>query len=346
VSSLDQPLLLATVNYHVGHTMSIRVAEERGFFREEGFSDYVFADRGMLPGPFERDALALSMDEHGVDVALGAGIAAALHQRAAGADLFIVAGWRLDGPAGTRWYGVPPFNAVGALRGAKVGVRELGALDQLSLAAAMTRSGLDPERDVEWVCDPIFYGDRPELVPALESRRVDLAPIRPRAWDEVERRGYAVVLDSASEYPGGRPGKVIVATGRTVRERAVELRAFLRANIRAFWFCRDVDNAAYLADLETRLRAHSHNDVERVARLSSNADCAAKPMPLDGGVDRGELARVMAELAAQGELPAGLAVDDVLGDAVARDAYRELGERSESAAALERNRRLIARFGY
>ena len=34
------------------------------------------------------------------------------------------------------------------------------------------------------------------------------------------------------------------------------------------------------------------------------------------------------------------------GDAVARDAYRELGERSESAAALERNRRLIARFGY
>ena len=86
VSGLDQPLLLATVNYHVGHTMSIRVAEEHGFFREEGLGDYIFDDRGMLPGPFEHDALALMMEEHGVDIALGAGIAAALHQRAAGAE--------------------------------------------------------------------------------------------------------------------------------------------------------------------------------------------------------------------------------------------------------------------
>jgi ABC-type nitrate/sulfonate/bicarbonate transport system substrate-binding protein len=346
VSGIDQPLFLATVNYHVGHTMSIRVAEEQGFFREEGFTDYLFDGLGMLPGPFERDALALSMEERGVDVALGAGITAALQQRVAGADLFIAGGWRLDGPAGTRWYGVPPFSRVPGLRGAKVGVRERGALDQLSLAAALTRAGLDPERDVEWVCDPIFYGDRPELLPAMESGRVDLAPCRPRAWAEAERRGYALVLDSASEYPGGRPGKVIVATGRTVRERAPELRAFLRANIRAFWFCRDVANAAYLAGLETRLRAQSHNDVERVARLSSNADCAAKPMPLDGGVDRDELARVMREHVAQGTLPPHLSVEDVLRDAIVLEAYRQLSERADAVAALERNRRLIATFGY
>jgi ABC-type nitrate/sulfonate/bicarbonate transport system substrate-binding protein len=344
VSGVDQPLLLATVNYHIGHTLSIRIAEEQRLFREEGFTDYVFDGRGLLPGPFERDALALMMEERGVDLALGVGIAAALHQRAAGADLFIAAGWRLDGPAGTRWYGAPPFTSLHALRGAKVGIRELGALDQLFLAAALARAGLDPERDVEWVCDPIFYGDRPELLAALERRRVDLVPVRPRSWDDAARRGFAMILDSAAEYPGGRPGKVIVATGRTIRERGAELTAFLRANLRAFWFVRHAANFAYLIDLEARLRPQSHNDVERAVRLVSDPE--AWPMPLDGGVDRRELGRVIAEQVAAGLLPPHLAVDDVLADAAARQAYREVTERAASASILERNRRLIATFGY
>lgn len=344
MSGVDQPLFLATVNYHVGHTLSIRIAEEQDFFRQEGFTNYLFDGRGMVPGPFERDVLALIMEERGVDVALGVGIAAALHQRAASADLFIVAGWRLDGPAGTRWYGATPFTDLHALRGAKVGIREIGALDQLFLATALTQAGLDPERDVEWDCDPIFYGDRPELLAALDSRRVDLVPVRPKAWPEAERRGHAMVLDSAAAYPGGRPGKVVVATGRTIRERSAELRAFLRANLRAFWFVRDVVNFQHLLDLEARLRPQSHNDVERVTRLVS--DPAAWPMPMDGSVDRTELARVMHEQVTQGLLSARLTVDDVLQDELVRQAYRELSERSDSAAALERNRRLRATFGY
>ena len=78
MSLLHQPLFLSTVNYHIGHTISVRVAEELGYYTDEGFGPYVFDSRGLLPGPYEGVALALQMEQRGVDVALGVGVAAAL----------------------------------------------------------------------------------------------------------------------------------------------------------------------------------------------------------------------------------------------------------------------------
>ena len=47
MSSLDQPLLIANSNYHVGQQMSIRVAEEQGYFRDEGLAAYEYDWNGM-----------------------------------------------------------------------------------------------------------------------------------------------------------------------------------------------------------------------------------------------------------------------------------------------------------
>ena len=46
MSTLDQPLLIANVNYHVGHWVAIYVAEEQGFFNEK--FDEAAAIRGIL----------------------------------------------------------------------------------------------------------------------------------------------------------------------------------------------------------------------------------------------------------------------------------------------------------
>ena len=62
MSTLDQPLLIANSNYHVGQQMSIRIAEERGYFREEGLADYLYEWRGLIPGPLEGRGLALVED--------------------------------------------------------------------------------------------------------------------------------------------------------------------------------------------------------------------------------------------------------------------------------------------
>ena len=51
MSTLDQPILIANCNYHVGHQVSVRAAEEQGFFREEALTDYVYECGGLVPGP-------------------------------------------------------------------------------------------------------------------------------------------------------------------------------------------------------------------------------------------------------------------------------------------------------
>ena len=94
MSTVDQPLLIANSNYHVGHQVSFRVAEEQGFFREEGFTSYVYDSRGLIPGRLEREDLALAMKDHGVDIVTAVDIGAAIYQRSQGARLYIVGGWR------------------------------------------------------------------------------------------------------------------------------------------------------------------------------------------------------------------------------------------------------------
>jgi ABC-type nitrate/sulfonate/bicarbonate transport system substrate-binding protein len=346
MSVAGQPLFIATVNYHIGHTISVRIAEEQGFFRDEGFTAYLFDERGMVPGPFERDALGLVMEERGIDVALGAGTAAALH-RCAVDGLRIVGGWRLDGPAGTKWYGAAHLRDLGALRGARVGIRERGSMDEAFLAAALARAGIDAERELVWVCDHIFYGDHPAQLDAIAEGRVDLVPCRPATWAQAEQRGLRMVLDTVADYPAGRPGKVIVATARTVRERRAELIALLRANIRAFWFARDVANFPYVSELDARLRVDSRNDVEHARRLVTSPEvCESWPMPLDGGIARAELAAIVAEEIGRGRLPAGLTVDEVLDDGPVREAYAALTAGPDAQRALAVNRKLIATFGY
>ena len=347
MSARDQTLLIATMGYHVGHTASINVGRDQGYFREEGIPDFEFDGRGLLPRVYEREVLALSMQERGVDVALGVGLGSAFYQRSLGADLYIVGGWRLDGPAGTRWY-TRSIKDLAGVRGAKIGLREHGSMDGDFLARELVRVGIDPARDVEWVLDPIFYGDNPEEFEALASGRVDLAPIQPSSWEEADRRGFSVLLDSVAAYPNGRPGKVIVATGKMIRERRGELAAFLRANIRAFWFVRNAENFAHVIELDGRARVLSRNEDEHgSAHLVIGAhQCETWPMPLDGGVARNELETIMHELVAAGTIERPMQLDAILKDDIVIEAYRTLCARPESQPALERNRRLVATYGY
>src|SRR5438094_10210666 len=118
---LDQPLLIANVNYHVGHWVAIYVAEEQGFFKEEGLTRYEYERAGLLPGPWERAGLGLAIKEHGVDIATPGDTESAITQRAQGADVYIVAGWRYT--PFRKWYGPKPITDISKRRRDKTGVR-------------------------------------------------------------------------------------------------------------------------------------------------------------------------------------------------------------------------------
>jgi len=328
VSGLDQALLIATTGYHVGHQRSIRVAEEQGYFREEGFGSYVYDYRGLIPGPFERDGLALQMKEHGVDIACGANVDSAILQRARGADVFIVAAWRYV--SRLKVISSKAIGSVEDLRGKRIGVRELGGLTDRFLMISLVRAGIDPETEVDWVMDPVFsYPNTPEHADKLRAGQVDAITSSGSYAQQLLDEGYRLLLDGGTTSRRKRPGRVIVATAQTIDHRAQELTAFLKANLRAFWFCSDPDNFDAVDDLETRMRRDfTHNEDERTLRVFREAPGFDESlMPLDGLVDLGELRSVIEEMRDLGELTLPLEPQNVLRGEPMAGAFAELSAR-------------------
>jgi NMT1/THI5 like len=347
MSSLDQPLLLANSNYHVGQQMSIRVAEEQGYFRDEGLAAYDYDWRGLLPGPLEKEGLALVMKEHGVDVATAVDLHSALHQRVRGADLYIVGGWRYN-PTSSRLFGGKQVTALAQLRGKRIGTREAGDLGQRFVARQLRKVGIDPDREIEWQYSRAFaYGHDASHLDLLRLGQVDAMLSQPPHARLLEEEGYPVLLDPWQVYGGARVDKVVVATGRTVERRAAELAAFLRANIRAFWFMRDLANMPYLQALEVRLRARSRNDDEQQVRMLNRVEkVEGWALPISGGIARETVEQVIADIVESGELERPLAVEEVLRDGPVKAAYEELTGRPALQAAHQKALAAVQRWRY
>lgn len=330
MSALDQPILIANSGYHVGHLRSIQAAKDQGFFREEGLSEYKLETSGLIPGPLEREGLALVMKEHGVDIATAVNIQSAIIQRARGNDVYVVGGWRY---ASTRsnLFGAKGMNSLKELRGHKIGIRERGGLQDRFMSVCLLRAGVDPQTEVEWVQDPVFaYSNTSEHLDFLRSGKVDAMIASGSYAEQLQREGFPLLVDGSKvhEEEGTRPpGRVIVATSQTIEKRGMELGAFLRANIRAFHFISGKANFHYCWGMETRLRRATHNEHERGLRIVTDPSRVAGHMPLDGQISRPGLASIIKDMVECGEIGKSLEVDDVLRDGLAVDALKQLKSR-------------------
>jgi NitT/TauT family transport system substrate-binding protein len=328
MSTLDQPLLIANSNYHVGHQVAIFVAEEQGFFREEGLKEYVYDARGLIPGPLERDGLAMAITNGGVDIANAVDVEAAIYQRSLGANIYIVGGWRYT--PFLRWYGAKHLSDMSKLRGGRIGMREKEGLVQVFITDALREAGVDPEKEVEWIYDPVFgYRNNPAHMEMLRSGKVDAITSQPPFSDQLEKEGYPMILDPNKVFPR-RPGKLTVATGQTIEKRADELRSYFRAIIRAFWFMRDMKNFEYLRDLERTLRkTNTHNEDERgvVAIVTGPDRVESWAIPIDGGITTEAVQRITDEMVKSGKLSRAMSVKDIVRDDAVKTAYQEVSRR-------------------
>ena len=336
MSTLDQPILIANSNYHVGHQVAIAVAEEQGFFKQEGLQQYDYDSRGLIPGPLERDGLALAMKNHGVDIATAVDVEAAIYHRARGAEIYIVGGWRYT--PFLKWYGAKHVTDMGKLRGGRVGMREKEGLVEVFITDALRQAGVDPFEDVQWVYDPVFgYRNNPAHMEMLRSGRIEAITSQPPFSDQLEREGYPMILDPNKIFPR-RPGKLTVATKQMIEKRAGELKGYFRAIIRAFWFMRDVSHFEYLRDLEARLRkTRTHNEDERgtVAIVTSPDRVESWALPIDGAIPASAIERIVGEMNNKGALPSALPVTDILREDAVSEAFREVSGRPESKQALD-----------
>jgi len=335
MSTLDQPILIANSNYHVGHQVAIFVAAEQGFFREEGLREYEYDARGLIPGPLERDGLAMAITNHGVDIATAVDVEAAIYQRSLGAEVYIAGGWRYT--PFLRWYGAKHVTDMSKLRGSRIGMREKEGLVQVFITNALEAAGVDPEKEVEWVYDPVFgYRNNPAHMEMLRSGKIDAITSQPPFSDQLEREGYPMILDPNTVFPR-RPGKLTVATGQMIEKRADELRAYFRAIIRAFWFMRDVKNFEYLRDLEKRLRkANTHNEDERgvVAIVTAPDRVESWAIPIDGGIAAAAVQRIADEMVKSGKLSRSMSAKDIVRDDAVKQAFKEVSSRAELKTAF------------
>ncbi|HEX9444807.1 MAG TPA: hypothetical protein VGA73_11840, partial [Candidatus Binatia bacterium] len=206
----------------------------------------------------------------------------------------------------------------------------------------------DPETQVEWVYDPVFgYRNSPAHADILRAGKIDAITSQTPYAEELEREGFPMILDPNKIFPR-RPGKITVATRRTIEERGAELTAYFRAIIRSFWFMRDVGNFAYLKDLEARLRkTNTHNEDERRLSIITSPDrLDSWALPVDGGAAPEAIARIAAEMAAGGKLERALAAGEVLRGEAAATAYREVSARPELRPALATALAAVEKYGF
>ena len=100
---------------------------------------------------------------------------------------------------------------------------------------------------------------------------------------------------------------------------------------------RDLENFEYLHDLEARLRKLTHNEDERGLFIASAPDRVDSwALPMDGGIERQALERIIQEMVKRGRLERPVPVEKVFRDEAVRDAYREVSSRASSSLPLIR----------
>lgn len=155
--------------------------------------------------------------------------------------------------------GRPGLSDFADLRGRRVGI-EPGTSDVLLLAAALRARGLAPG-DVQEV-----HVSHQSKLDALRSGRVEAVCSYPPESEATMLATGARVLLSSADVPG-KIIDVLIAGADTIRNRAGEIAALLRANQRAVAALRN-DPAArrLLARRRQRGRAHAPAGRDRVAR--------------------------------------------------------------------------------
>lgn len=332
--------------YHVLHLVPPTIAHELNFFVDEGLRDegghaaYELVPDSHAPFMFERLTLWQTMKERGIDITMDVKPSTIAYLRQQGREIYVIAGWRnympffVLGPEGT--------SSLRDIKGMRIGIIDPDDILVTMLSYWLIQEGLDPATDVQWVTGI----DTRRGPGALRDGRADVAFCDKVDIEALRSEGYSLLLDVMEKYPNGRPDRVIAATGRAIEERPEQMKAFVKAMIRAYWFVRTKDNFAVTQATERRLRRDSHDEDERarMAQFGSGEQAEMMPFPIDGlptGFDQ-----YLKEAEVLGNIEAPMDPAEMSKLDFAREAFAELSSRPDVQGDLEAIREVVARIGY
>ena len=345
---LDGKLRIAPTCYHMLHQVPVQTAHEMNFFYDEGLVTphgtlgYELLTESMVPFGLEKLGISQAMKEKAVDIALDVQSRTVFYQRARGADLYILCGWRNQHT--NVWVAPPHIKSLQELKGKRVGISDFNSIRHWAIQIQLKKAGLDLERDIEWVrlgVNGRFHVD------AIRSGKVECAPVSPWHAEDLKKEGCNALVSPADQYPDGRPERIIAATGRILEERPDLVKSFLRGMIRSYWFIRDMPkNYEYVNNLEKRLRLKSADPEERVVtHLRTPRDLEAMPFPLNGRATGFE--DMLKEEERLGELNYEVPpIKEVAAQDLVDEAFKELRARKELAEEYERVSQVEKRWGY
>ena len=345
---LHGKLRIAPTCYHTLHIVPIITAHEMNFLYDEGLKDvdsspaYEILRDPMVPFGLEKLGISQAMKEKSVDIALDVQSRTVFFQRARGADLYIIAGWRNQHT--NVWMGPPHIKSLKDLKGNRIGISDFNSIRHWAIQIQVHKAGLDIEKDVEWV----RIGVAPALhVEALRSGRVECSPVHP--WDvpDLQKDGFNQLVKPGDQYPDGRPERIIAATGKILEEHPDMVKSFLKGLVRSYWFVRDMPkNFEYLTNLYKRLLITTPDPEERKrSTWGAPRELEAMPFPIDGlatGIED-----MLSEEKKRGELNYDVpAIDDVCAQDLVKEAYNELREREALEQEYQRVNAIAQKWGF
>jgi NitT/TauT family transport system substrate-binding protein len=203
-------------------SVDLFIAQERGYFREEGLDTQLVQVRGTIAVP-----AALTGDVHAI---AGVGTVIRAVQRS---DIpFKVLAINLKRPL--FWLVTrPEFASISALKGKILGTTTLAGAQHVAAARLLRKGGLDPDKDIT----VIVAGDVPTQLQSLVSGAIQIAALSPPtvilARDKFKMR---ILASAVEEFPSLQNG--IAVSERLLRERREFVKRILRARAKAnryFW---------------------------------------------------------------------------------------------------------------
>lgn len=220
---LCPPYAAAQTTLNVGYSSTsanyaaLWVAKDGGIFdREEIKVEPIFIPSGTL-----LTQALLSGDVH-VGFPNGGQVIAAT---ARGADLTIIGMavgkmiFSLMAPAKIR--------SAAELKGKKIGVTRFGSATDVSLHAALKKSGLNPEKDVVI----LQMGSIPNIMAALQNGSLEAGVLSPPTHWQAEKLGYKELIN-ITDLNIAYPNPSIATSKRMLKEKEDLIRRFMRGYVR------------------------------------------------------------------------------------------------------------------
>ena len=177
----------------------------------------------MVPFGLEKLGISQAMKEKSVDIALDVQSRTVFFQRARGADLYIIAGWRNQHT--NVWVAPPHIKSLADLKGKRVGISDFNSIRHWAIQIQLKKAGLDLERDVEWVRIGVAHTLQKTPSGTAESSARRYRPGMPR----ISRRKAATCSSARRiNIPMGGPSGLSPLRDEFLRSNPIWSRAFLR----------------------------------------------------------------------------------------------------------------------